>query len=283
MRRRTEFLRNFGLPSTMPLQKCDCQCKSIRRIFKEHARYVVLNCRITGEVNEMRLPRERFHPNHFRYVWFLVLLYLPLAAPLHADTISGTVKDPSGAVISGARVEITGGSLAQALVFSSDDSGKFVAPNLTPGKYSVRVSKDGFDDLTISVDLDGASDLPLRLTITAQQTSVTVTGRIAAFANSDPAYRQLRDDGLGDTFRVENFTLPVDVGTFELKSGTITFLGLVNTLETGAIFIGQGRFTLKPLAVIDTDELVRRSGSKIAEEDFTEVVFRFTPGEFSRF
>lgn len=52
----------------------------------------------------------------------LVLLLFWLASPLsvHADTVSGTVVDPSGAVIAGARIEITGGDLAQALVLSSD-------------------------------------------------------------------------------------------------------------------------------------------------------------------
>ena len=44
----------------------------------------------------------------------LSVLLLCLAAPawLYADTISGTVLDPSGAVIVGARVEITGGDLS---------------------------------------------------------------------------------------------------------------------------------------------------------------------------
>ena len=40
---------------------------------------------------------------------------------LFAATISGTVKDPSGAVISGAHIEITGGSLNQPVVLSSED------------------------------------------------------------------------------------------------------------------------------------------------------------------
>jgi hypothetical protein len=73
------------------------------------------------------------------------------------------------------------------------------------------------------------------------------------------------------------------VGTFELKSGTITFLTPVNRFVTGAIFVGQGHFTLKPLGAIDTREMVRRTGSATAEEDFTEVVFRFTGNQYSQF
>src|SRR6267378_3827155 len=217
------------------------------------------------------------------HVPILALVCLVLAPYGRADTLSGTVKDPSGAVVVGARIEITGGTLSQALLLTSDESGKFVAANLSAGKYSIRVAKEGFDDLVTTVDLQGTADLPLNLSITAQQTSVTVNEKSSAFANSDAVYRQLRNDRLGDTFRCENFTLPMDVGNFELKSGTITFLGMVGKFQTGAVFVGRGHFTLRPVVTLDTNEMVRRSGSPTAEEDFTEVVFRFSPDQFSQF
>jgi Peptidase family M1 domain/Carboxypeptidase regulatory-like domain len=203
------------------------------------------------------------------------------AGPLRADTITGVVKDPSGALVAGAQVEISGGTLSGPLALATDAEGKFSAPNLLPGKYSVRVSQEGFEDTFTTVDLQGTSNLTVSLTIASQQTSISVTGKAVAFVNSDPAYRQLRDIGLGKTYQCENFTLPMDVGTFELKSGTITLLGTVNRYETGAIFIGQGHFTLKPLTHIDKDELKRRSGSEIAEEDFSEAVFRFSGGVYT--
>jgi hypothetical protein len=227
--------------------------------------------------------RARFTRNHFATALALTVLCLLLGATLRADTLSGTVKDPSGGVVSGARIEITGGGITQALILTSDDAGKFVAPNLTAGKYAIRVSKDGFDDFTTTVDLQGTADLPLRLSITAQQTSITVSGKIAIYANSDSAYRQLRDVGLSDSYRLDKFTMPVDVGTFEFRSGTITFLAAVNSCQTGAIFVGQGHFTLKAVAVLDANELTRRAGSASVEEDFSDVVVRFTPGEYAKF
>src|SRR6267143_4389326 len=247
----------------------------------------------------MRQPRDTHranwepHSSPMRTFWHLgrfhvllpvmALLCLVLSPHVRADTISGTIKDPSGAVVTGARIEISGDNLAQPLLLTSDASGKFAAPNLSAGKYSIRVAKEGFDDLVATVDLHGTADLPLRLTITAQQTSVTVNEKSTAFANSDVVYRQLRNVGLGETFRCENFTLNMDVGTFELKTGTLTLLRLVNKFETGAVFVGQGHFTLKPLDTLDTSEMVRRAGSPTAEEDFTEVVFRFTPDQFPQF
>lgn len=217
------------------------------------------------------------------YVAILTLLWIALATNLRADTISGTIKDPSGGVVTGARVEITGGNLSKPIVLATYESGKFAAPNLPAGKYSVVVVKDGFDNLVTAVDLKGSADLQLSLTITAQQTSVNVTEKNMAFANSDSVYRQLRDVGLGDSYRCENFTLHLDVGTFELKFGTLTLLGAVDKFVTGAIFVGQGHFTLKPVLEPDTRELLRRTGAPAFEEDLSDVVFRFTPKEYSRF
>jgi hypothetical protein len=161
-------------------------------------------------------------------------------------------------------------------VVTTDDEGKFVVPNLAAGKYAVRVSKEGFEDGVAALDLKGTAELAVNLTIASQQTSVNVTGTALAFANSDPVYRQLRDIGVGRTHQVENVVLPMDVGTFEFKSGTITLLNVVNRYETGAIFVGQGHFTLKPAVPIDKEELKRRSGSEVLEEDFREAVFRFS-------
>jgi hypothetical protein len=208
---------------------------------------------------------------------------LIFASELRADSISGTVKDSSGAVVIGARIEITGGILPQPVVMLSDDSGKFVAADLGAGKYSIVVEKEGFEDNVTEVELHGTAVLTIKLTIAAQQTRITVSEKSTAYVNSDTAYRQLRDDGLGDTYRCENFTLSMDVGTFEFKNGTITFLAPVNKLETGEVFVGQGHFKLKPLVNLDIKEMERRAGGPTAEEDFTEVVLRFTPDQYQKF
>src|ERR1700683_3979393 len=183
----------------------------------------------------------------------------------------------------GARIEISGGGLTQPLVLTSDETGKFAAPDLNPGSYSVRVVKDGFEDLVNAVELVGRAELALNLTIAEQKTSVHVSEKNSSFANSDAGYRQLRDMGLGDTYRLENFTLNMDAGTFQFKSGTITFLALVDRFETGAIFVGRGHFTLQPGDEINKRELLRRSGAPSAEEDFSEAVFRFTGNQYVRF
>jgi len=217
------------------------------------------------------------------YSFVFAMLALVFAASTRADTITGTVKDQSGAVVSAACKEITGTDLTTPIALMSDEAGKFTTPQLSPEKYSVRISKDGFAEIASTVESQGTAQLDLTLAITRQRTSLNVSENSMAFANSDAVYRQLRDVGLRSTFRCENFTLNVDVGTFELNSGTIAFLNLVNRFETGAIFVGPRHFTLKPMGRQDMRELTRRSRSATAEEDFMEAVFHFTGGLYPQF
>ncbi len=138
-----------------------------------------------------------------------------------------------------------------------------------------RVARDGFEPLIKTVDLQGSVQLQLALTIAKPSVSISVAGKSLAFANSDPVYRQLREIGLGQTFRLDNYTLTWDAATFQFQKGTLTFLSPVNGVSTGAIFIGEGHFSLKPVTPIDARELNRRTGAAEVNEDFTEAVFRF--------
>jgi hypothetical protein len=124
--------------------------------------------------------------------------------------------------------------------------------------------------------LHGSADLQLALILAAQQTSVTVTAKSSGYANSDPAYVQLRNDGLGDSYKVDGVTLNLDVGTVSFKTGTLTYLQPVDGVVTGAIFVGQGHFTLKPLTSADIRELSRRAGAATVEEDFDSAVLRYS-------
>src|SRR5579863_7694466 len=77
----------------------------------------------------------------------LVLAGLVLGAPLLAQTsgeLRGTVKDPSGLVIAGARVTAKqeGAALTRSTV--TDAKGDYVLPAVPVGAYSVEIETDGF-------------------------------------------------------------------------------------------------------------------------------------------
>ena len=212
--------------------------------------------------------------------WFaklLLLLVLGLPSSLCAANISGTVVDDSGAAVPQAHIEIRGGALAQPEILTCDAQGHFASADLPPGSYSLTVTSNGFQPLAQTVNLTSdALTLTLHLKIATARQEVTVVGKLSPYANADPLYQKLRTVGLGVTSPVEGATLEYDAATFLFRQGTLTYLAAVDGRVTGAIFIGEGRFTLKPVTVIDRDELRRRIKADQVEEDFTEVVFRFT-------
>src|SRR5579884_2197830 len=61
-----------------------------------------------------------------------------------SGTIFGTVKDPSGAIVSGATVTVMNPSNGLTRVVRSTESGDFVLPNLLPGTYNITVEAQGF-------------------------------------------------------------------------------------------------------------------------------------------
>ena len=174
-------------------------------------------------------------------------VFLLICGSLYAASISGTIKDSSGAFVAGAIVTITavGGS---PTAVKSDERGTFASPDLPPGKYQVHVYRPGFEELTRQVDVGNtAVFLDLQLVISAQHQEVTVSGRGGTYANSESTYRSLRAVAPGTTFVLKpNTVLKADVGTFTFRSGTVTFLQPVRGINTGAIFVGDWQLSVTP-------------------------------------
>lgn len=84
------------------------------------------------------------------------------------STLSGTVKDPSGAALPGAQISIRNTGTGAERLLSSDSAGQYVAASLPPGDYSVKVTATGFSaytvqHLTLAVDAKANLDVPLAL------------------------------------------------------------------------------------------------------------------------
>src|SRR5690606_17333539 len=73
----------------------------------------------------------------------LVLACVPLAAQNFGE-FTGTVADPSGAVIAGASVTITNEATGVARSAETNESGNYNVPFLNPGRYTITAEIDGF-------------------------------------------------------------------------------------------------------------------------------------------
>lgn len=115
----------------------------------------------------------------FRLVSILFLVSLGLfAQSLTTGALAGTVTDPTGAAIPGAKVTIT--SQATGAVHSTETqiNGGYLLPLLQPGQYTVTVEKTGFQtskqgNIAIAVSTTGALNFKMQLGSSSQTVEVT--------------------------------------------------------------------------------------------------------------
>src|SRR5215469_7559101 len=79
----------------------------------------------------------------------IALLPAGLAAQHATATVNGTVADPSGQVIAGAAVVITNQDTGVARHTTTNNSGYFTFLDLTPGPYTLNISKQGFKSVAL--------------------------------------------------------------------------------------------------------------------------------------
>ncbi len=120
---------------------------------------------------------------HLRYsVWLvsLVLLFSGLAlAQRDLGTITGTVTDPSGAVVPGATITITEAATGQSYKLQTTASGDYTRPALPPGIYTVTAEATGFRRVAqqkVEVTAGSRVGVPLTLAVGELTESVMVTG-----------------------------------------------------------------------------------------------------------
>lgn len=118
--------------------------------------------------------------------WLLVLVLAIPAIPVFAQTtgqVEGTVKDPAGAVIKGARVVATSPNLIGKQEVSTDSEGHYRFFNLPPGTYTIATDAQGFQrgqKGDVIVNLDRTTTLNIEMTPAGASESVTVTSGDAA-------------------------------------------------------------------------------------------------------
>src|SRR5579872_482393 len=97
-------------------------------------------------------------------VCLLCLTPVVLAQSSSTGVISGTVADSSGAVVVGAKVDLTDTASGSVRSSTTNDKGFYVFPYVNPGTYTVSVTKTGFRTTVVSGQV---VDVGLQLTVNA--------------------------------------------------------------------------------------------------------------------
>src|ERR1700761_7045751 len=154
----------------------------------------------------------------------LLLLLLALGIPAAfaqlstTATITGTVTDETGAIVTDATVTITDQATHTATVRQSNNDGTFVVPGLAVSTYSVSITKSGFQTYAVSGII-----LPPAVT-------ATVNGTLKAGAS--------------------NTTINVEAGAVQVETATIENSASVDAAQVNTLPLNgrnyQGLASLMP-------------------------------------
>ncbi len=107
----------------------------------------------------------------------LLLLFLfptlPLFAQVTGATLSGVVTDPSGAIVTNARVSVKNLATDQSIEAKSNLAGFYTVKNLSSGDYEISVSADGFATKVARVTLAAGGKQTLDVALAAPSSTAT--------------------------------------------------------------------------------------------------------------
>ncbi len=191
---------------------------------------------------------------------FIALSALPIAAQQFYGTITGTVTDPSGAVVPNATVKVTNVDTNVTAPLRTNSAGVYVANNLIVGTYRVEAEAAGFKRTVadkITLEVGATPKVDLALSVGQSSESVTVT------ENNAPILQTQQTD-LGqtmDTSRLQQ--LPTFSGSGRRPYNFLTLAAGV-TQQTGCTGAGTGG---GGLGSCGNDGNVRISGSRPRTDD----------------
>ncbi len=111
----------------------------------------------------------------------------PALGQAEAGTVSGTVKDATGAVVPGATVTAKNLATSAERTVQSGDNGQYNIPGLNPGMYEVTVINAGFASFKARAELSvgGHTTVDAQLAISGQVTTVEVVAAETSTVNTD--------------------------------------------------------------------------------------------------
>jgi hypothetical protein len=179
-------------------------------------------------------------PSFFRRLFaFGVFIVAPalMVAQTNTGTIAGVVKDPSEAVVAGAKVTFRSLTSGLAVTASTDAAGQYTSPPLRPDPYSVTVMAAGFRSEDSKVNLEVSQRAVLDFVLEVGQTSETVTvASTAPLLDSESA----TIGSVQDENAVKN--LPLNTRNFNQLIGLATGVVPAQT-QTGSLAITAARGT----------------------------------------
>jgi hypothetical protein len=197
----------------------------------------------------------------------------------NSTSISGTVLDPSGAVVKGATVKIVNPVSRYERSTVTDDSGHFEFTNVPFNPYHLSVAAPGFQDIDQDVEVRTSVpiDLKFNLEIAAGVTTVTVQGEAADLIEETPTNHTDVDRTLFEKLPLESASSSV--------SSLITLATPGIAADSNGLFHGMGdhaenSFSVDGQPITDQQSKVFSNQIPMDSIQSLEVVPGAPPAEF---
>ena len=145
----------------------------------------------------------------------IVLILLGLSGAIFAQTtistgsIQGTVTDPSGAVVPGARISILNKGTNKVTETTTNSAGTFASGALIPGQYTVRIEAKGFRSVELPVVVEVSTTVAANAKLTVGESAQVIEVQGSALSvNTEQATVQ----GVLTSQQIEN--LPINGRNF---------------------------------------------------------------------
>src|ERR1700730_6511499 len=212
----------------------------------------------------------------------MVVFYLTLGLHAYAQSggssISGTVVDPSGAVVPNATVEIHNLVSAFDRSTTTDSLGNFSFPNVPFNPYHLTVTAKGFDQKAQDVDIRSAVPLNVKIGLTVAGSSSIVSVEAGAdLVENDPTGHTDVDRKLFDKIPLESQSSSV--------SSLVTLASPGVAADSNGLFHGLGdlasnSFSLDGHPITDQQSKVFSNQIPVDSIDSLEVIPGAPPAEF---
>src|SRR6267143_2072381 len=149
-----------------------------------------MNCereKSTGVCRSRRIGPGQFFLGILLALLLAGLYSAPAFGQVEAGTISGTVRDTSGAVIAGANITAKNLATSAERTAQTNESGQYNLPGLSPGNYEISASSSGFSAFKAHAELavGGHTTLDVQLSVSAQTTTVEVVAGSGTVVNTE--------------------------------------------------------------------------------------------------
>jgi hypothetical protein len=111
------------------------------------------------------------------FMWSIslgLLISLPLRAQVAGASLSGTITDPQGAVVVGAKISATNVATGVTSETTTNSTGVYNLVNVNAGNYEVTISATGFTTAKSKIELTVGSQQQLSVSLTVGQVTQTV-------------------------------------------------------------------------------------------------------------